>query len=93
MKKTLEELWNDHFVDICAAFDTEEEKELSRKAAEAHDLANLSLTKEQQTRVENFIDMLNEVQLYFAKKSFFKGCEFSAAFLLETVINNKNGCQ
>ena len=90
MKKLLEELWNDYIADVCAVLDTEEEKRLSKIAVEAHRSAIEVLTKEQQEGVEKYVDVLSELQLCFAKKAFFKGCEFSVSFMLETALRDKN---
>ena len=86
MKKALEKLWYEYLCDKCSVIDTEEERILIKKAAEMHKTVNESLTKEQNDVIEKYIDSLFDVQSYFAKKSFLKGCEFTASFLLETVF-------
>ena len=83
MKETLEKLWNEYLAEECAVIDTEEEKRLAKKAAEKHDIANDLLTKEQSDIVEDYVDAVCEIQGCFSKKAFFKGCEFTASFLLE----------
>ena len=89
MKKTLETLWNDYLVGECAIIDTEEERELAKKAVEKHEIINDLLTKEQNDAIETYIDALCETYDFFAKKAFFKGCEFAASFLIEAAINKK----
>ena len=83
MKATLEKLWNEYLSDECAAMDTEEERELTKKAVELHEKANVLLNKEQQDAVEKYVDALCEVEALFVKKAFFKGCEFAVSFLSE----------
>ena len=34
--------------------------------------------------VEKYVDVLCDVEAFFVKKAFFKGCEFATSFLLET---------
>ena len=43
MKQTLEKLWNDYLLDECALIDTDEERMLTKKAAELHESANAFL--------------------------------------------------
>ena len=83
MIKTLEKLWNEYFAEECAVADSNEERELIKKAAEMHKSVSKSLTEEQNKIFEQYIDALYESQSFFAKKAFFKGCEFSVSFLLE----------
>ena len=83
MKKTLEKLWNEYFAEVCAKFDTDEERELAKNAVEMHEAVNKSLTKEQSDTIEKYVDSLCEIQNYSVKKAFFKGCEFAASFLFE----------
>ena len=83
MKETLEKLWHEYLLDDCAIIDTDEEQELTKKAAELHEKASASLNKEQKENIEKFIDTLHEIETLFAKKAFFKGCEFAVSFLLE----------
>ncbi|MBQ9098007.1 MAG: hypothetical protein IJY50_01080 [Clostridia bacterium] len=90
MKETLEKLWNEYLAEECAVIDTEEEKRLAKKAAEKHDIANDLLTKEQSDIVEDYVDAVCEIQGCFSKKAFFKGCEFTASFLLEVGSFKKN---
>ena len=83
MKETLERLWNEYFAETCASLDTEDERALLKRAAEIHRKANELLTREQRDAIEKYIDALYEIQHFFEKKAFFKGCEFSISFLLE----------
>ena len=83
MKETLDRLWNDYLLDECAEIDTEEEKNLTQKAVELQEHANALLNKEQQEAVEKWVDVLCQTDAFFAKKAFFKGCEFAISFLLE----------
>ena len=89
MKETLERLWSEYLEEECAALDTEEERELSKKAVQTHEEANELLTEEQKDAVEKYVDALCEVQSFFAKKAFFKGCEFSVSFLFEVGFSGK----
>ena len=84
MKETLERLWNDYLLDECATIDTDEEKNLTKRAAELQEQANALLNKEQQEAVEKCVDILCQIDALFAKKAFLKGCEFASSFLLET---------
>ena len=83
MKKTLEKLWREHFAEECATIDSEEERRLLKMAAETHKKANELLTKEQSDMIEKYIEILYEIQSFFGKKAFFKGCEFAISFLFE----------
>ena len=83
MNKIFEKLWNDYFYEECSKINTEEEKALIKKAAEMHETVNEFLTKEQSETMENYIDVLCEMQNSFVKSAFFKGCEFAMAFLFE----------
>lgn len=58
MKQTLEKLWNDYLLDECALIDTDEERALTKKAAELHESANALLNKDQQAAVEKCLDAL-----------------------------------
>lgn len=89
MKETLEKLWNEYLSDGCAAIDTEEEKQLTKKTVELHEKANALLTKEQEDAVEKYVDALCDLEALFVKKAFYKGCEFSVSFLLETGVLGK----
>lgn len=83
MKQTLEKLWNDYLLDECAVIDTDEERTLTKKAAELHENVNAFLNKEQQDTVEKYVDVLCDLEALFVKKAFCKGCEFAVSFLLE----------
>ena len=84
MKNTLEKLWNEYLFSECAVMDTDEERVLTKKAAELHEKADALLDKEQRAAVEKIIDALCDVNAIFTKKAFFKGCEFAVGFLLES---------
>ena len=83
MKEALESLWNEYLAETCAVMDTDEERTLTKEVLEKHKIAIDLLTKEQHTAVENYVDALCEIQAIFVKKAFFKGCYFSASFLIE----------
>ncbi|MBQ7344380.1 MAG: hypothetical protein IJW53_06450 [Clostridia bacterium] len=84
MKPTLEKLWNEYLASECAVIDTDEERRLTKKAAELHEKANATLNNEQKDAVEKFADALCDAEAAFTKKAFFKGCEFATSFLLES---------
>ena len=83
MKKTFEKLWNDYILDECAEIDSEEERTLLKNVIEKHKTINDLLTNEQSDLVEAYVDALCEMQSFFARKAFYKGCEFTASFLFE----------
>ncbi len=89
MKETLEKLWTEYLFDECAVIDTDEERKLTKRAIELHEKANALLNKDQQDAIETYIDALYDIETLFAKKAFFKGCEFAVSFLLETGILGK----
>ena len=84
MKPTLEKLWNEYLSSECAAIDTDEERRLTKIAAELHEKANAMLDNKQKDAVEKFADALCDAEALFTKKAFFKGCEFATSFLLES---------
>ena len=84
MKETLEKLWNEYLSTECAEIDTDEEKMLTKQTVALHEKANALLNKEQEDAVEKYVDALCELEGFFVKKAFFKGCEFAVSFLLET---------
>ena len=86
MRETLEKLWDEYFAEECAVLRTEEERALVKKAAELQKTADASLTKEQSEVVQKHMEALYEMQGFFVKKAFFKGCEFATSFLLEVKI-------
>ena len=91
MKVTLEGLWNEYISDGCAVLSTEEEKRLTKMTVELHEKANALLNEDQKNAVEKYVDALCDVEALFAKKAFFKGCEFAASFLLESgILKNTN---
>lgn len=83
MKETLEKLWNEYLWDECAAIDTDEERNLTKKTIELHEKANALLNDKQKDAVEKYVDALCEIDSFFLKKAFLKGCEFAVSFLLE----------
>ncbi|MBQ8371438.1 MAG: hypothetical protein IJX38_00660 [Clostridia bacterium] len=83
MKKVLEKLWNEYLSDECAAIDTDEERCLAKKSVELHEKASALLSKAQEDAVEKYVDALCDIEILFARKAFFKGCEFALSFLLE----------
>ena len=83
MKETIERLWNEYFAEECALIHTKEEKELVQKAVEMQKIANEFLTKEQCEATQKYVEILYELQGFFVKKAFFKGCEFATSFLFE----------
>ena len=50
MKNTLEKLWNEYLSSECAMIETDDERMLTRSAAELHERANALLDKEQITK-------------------------------------------
>ena len=86
MKKTLERLWDEYFLELCAVIDTEEERKLIKEIADLHKKASALLEKEQEKAVEKYVDALYDMQALFVKKAFCKGCKFAASFLLEIGI-------
>ena len=84
MKSKLEKLWDEYLSDECAVIDTDEERRLTKKAAELHGKANAMLDNEQKDAVEKFVEALCDTEAKFIKKAFFKGCEFATSFLLES---------
>ena len=89
MKKTLEKLWNEYLLDECSSLDTDEGRNLTKKAAELHKKADSLLNKEQKDAVESYVEALYSIESFFVKKAFFKGCEFAVSFLLEA-LNPEN---
>ena len=85
MKKVFENLWNEYFYDVCSSIDTEEEKALIKKAGEMHKEVTDMLSNTQNDAIEKYIEFLYEIQSFCIKKAFFKGCQFSAAFLFGTI--------
>lgn len=79
MKEKLENLWLRYFSEECAWVETEEEKNLAKRALELHNKANEHPTRE---NLEKHIEALCELQSFQTKKAFFKGCEFAAMFLI-----------
>ena len=86
MKETIEKLWNEYFSEQCAEINTEEERNLTRKAVELHEKVRALLNKEQEDALEKYVDALCDIEALFAKKAFCKGCELAASFLLEIYL-------
>ncbi len=84
MQEILENLWSEYFAEKCAVIDTDEERVLIRKIDELHEKTKKTLTQEQNSALEKYIEALYENQGMFVKKAFFKGCEFAVSFLFET---------
>ena len=86
MKKTMEKLWEEYFCEACAFMETEEEKALLQKAAKMHQRVSEQLTVEQNAILEQYLEILYEMQSFSGKRGFYKGCEFATCFLLEAGI-------
>ena len=84
MKETLEKLWTEYLSGECAVIDTDEERALTKKAAELHEKATALLNDKQKEAIEKYVDAVYAIEAFFVKKAFFKGCEFAVSFLLET---------
>ena len=89
MEQILEKLWNQYFFEQCAAIETEEERDLIKKAALLHEKANTLINREQEDAVENYVNALCENESFFLKKAFFKGVRFAFSLLLETELLEK----
>ena len=83
MKKTIEKLWNEYFLDECFAMNTDEERNLMKKTAEFHEKVSALLNKEQESAVEQYVESIYDTESLLVKKAFFKGCEFAVSFLLK----------
>ena len=81
MKETIEKLWNEYFLEQCAEINTEEERNLTRKAVELHEKVNALLNEEGRNALEEYVDALCDIDALFARKAFCKGCEFAISFL------------
>ncbi len=68
-------------VEECSTIDTEEERELAKRAVKRHKAVSDLLTNEQNEAMDKYIEALCEMQGSFVKKAFFKGCEFATSFL------------
>ena len=88
MIRIIEKLWNEYLSDECADISAEE-KALTKEAIEKHEILNKSLTNEQNEALDEYLDAFCAIHSTFAKKAFFKGCEFTASFLIETIISKK----
>ena len=83
MKETLERLWNEYLSEECALITTDEERRHAKKAIELYEKVRVMLNEKQVNAIEKYIDALLNSQSLFVKKAFFKGCEFTASFLIE----------
>ena len=83
MKKTLEALWQDCFLEKCAIVDSDEERNLTKKAIELRERVNETLNEEQAAAVDRYLDALCQIDALFIKKAFVTGCEFAVSFLFE----------
>ena len=89
MKESLDEIWQYYFLEKCSAIDTRKERIALKKAAVLREKANSLLNNEQKGAIDKYVDAVYEAQGLFTKKAFFKGCEFAASFLSETVYSKK----
>ena len=83
MRETLERLWNEYLSEECALITSDEERRLAKKAIELYEKVRVMLNEKQVIAIEKYIDALLNSQSLFVKKAFFKGCEFTASFLIE----------
>ena len=83
MRETLERLWNEYLSEECASITSDEERQLAKKAIELYEKVRVVLNEKQVIAIEKYIDALLYSQSLFVKKAFFKGCEFTASFLME----------
>lgn len=79
-----EKLWNEYFAEECSRLDTNEERELIKKAGKLHELMNETLSIEHRETMEEYIETSYAIQRLFTKKAFFKGCKFAISFLFES---------
>ena len=77
----IDKLWNEYFFEKCSTIDTEEEREILKRAVKFQKCLDELLTAEQNAAVERYVEVLHEMQMQSCKKAFFKGCEFALAFL------------
>ena len=85
MRETLEKLWQDYLLEECDSVKTSKERKMMKNAVELHENLSEILSEEQRNALEKYIDTVCEIDSIFAKKAFFKGCEFVVSFLLEAV--------
>ncbi len=83
MKETLHKLWDEYLWEEGAKIDTDEERMLTRKAAELHETVDNLLNEEQRAAVEKYIEASADVEAFCVKKAFLRGCEFAVSFILE----------
>ncbi len=88
MKEILNNLWEKYFFEECSTINTNEEKELLKKLADLREKAYVSLNDEEKEAVERCFETLYDIETIYAKKAFFKGCEFAVSFLFELGNNN-----
>ena len=84
MKQTLEKLWSDYLSEECAIVRSDEERRIMKISAELQENLNSILNKEQIEAVEKYVDALCNVESFFVRRAFIKGCEFAVSFILET---------
>ena len=89
MKETIDIIWSEYFAEKCASIDTMEEQALIKKLGKIHQTAKEKLSQEQNDVIEKYIDAIYEVQDYFIKKAFFKGCAFATSLISELKNFNK----
>ena len=92
MKETLNNLWDKYFLEECSVINTKEEKELMKKLGDLREQAYAQLNDEQKEMIEKCFDIMHDLETVYAKKSFFKGCEFAVSFLFELGYNKKPFC-
>ena len=83
MKKTIKKLWKEYFVEEIATIESDEERELTKKAAKLHEEMNSLLSKEAYDATEKYLNSIYELNSLIEEKAFTKGCEFAISFLLD----------
>ena len=63
-----EKLWNEYFAEECSRLDTNEERELIKKAGKLHELMNETLSIEHRETMEEYIETSYAIQRLFTKK-------------------------
>lgn len=84
MKITLEKVWDEYFAELCSVIDSEDERELIKKAAVMHEALNKLLIKDQSEVLEKYVETLYEIQGLVVKKAFLRGCDFVTNVLFGT---------
>ena len=85
MKETLNNLWNEYLFEKSSVIETDEERKLTEKAVKLHEDLNALLNNDQQDAVQRYVDVLSELEYIFARKAFFKGCEFTVSFIFDAL--------